>query len=232
MGDRMRSGDFRHRPATAGRRLGALAVVVGGLTLGCQAPGSAPNRTTGDTTGDATGATPKGHKMTPPTEAYVPVTSWASRFAPDKQVPAPKAESETWRAYVHQFSPMQKQTPQWLPLPATENVHLSMPAGSAFACMVTPLKVEPMAEMDLEAWVLSRELRCSSDGYRTWTAYPHYVRVSPDGDRTGQTTRAALRERLPDGTGLRQTVVQLRDDAQPRRATMGPPQIIEHKNHP
>lgn len=218
-------------------RVPCALIALGALTLlgvGCNRARQQPPQEGPNTPKVATTPGASGQARPLPTETFVPVTSWASPFAPDKKVAAPSASAETWRAYVHQFSPMQKKTPQWQPLSASKNVHLAMPPDSDFACFVTPLSIRAEAEMDLEAWVLSRELRCSADGYRTWTAYPHYVRVDPDGKRTRtrSVTRAALRERTASGKGLRQIVIQLRDDAQPTRATTGPPKIVEHKNHP
>ena len=82
---------------------------------------------------------------------------------------------------------------------AIENVAVQMRPDSRFRCLVTPLSVE--AETDdfgsrLEAWVLGRQLRCSSDGWQTWTAYSHLVRVQSDGARETQAVRALLQLRV------------------------------------
>jgi hypothetical protein len=166
-----------------------------------------------------------------PTAEYVAARPWTSRTEPSKTHAPPSPSDETWRVLVHQQVPMQIETPRWQRLPATENVVLRMQSDSRFRCLVTPLSVT--AESDdfgrrLEAWVLERELRCSSDGWHSWHAYTHQVRVETDGTRDGPPTRAWLHARADDarGDGSRRTLVLLRDDAERRRATTGPPRII------
>ncbi|MGD8863498.1 MAG: hypothetical protein PVI30_26020 [Myxococcales bacterium] len=130
---------------------------------------------------------------------------------------------------------MQIETPRWQPLPATENVMLEMHPDSRFRCMVTPLSVAAESDdfgRELTGWVLERQLRCSSDRWRSWHAYTHEVRVRPSGRRESMPTRAWLHAQ-PRGDGdlresTRRTLVLLRDDAERRTATTGPPRIIAH----
>jgi hypothetical protein len=130
---------------------------------------------------------------------------------------------------VNQYSPHQIKTPKWQPLPAREVVELAMPPGSTFRCMATALEVKTDANTfgtELRAWLLSRSILCSSDGFRSWTQYPHRVRLSTDGARTVDfQSDGLLRERASDGT-VRNTLVVMRSDAEPREASPGPPRIL------
>lgn len=169
---------------------------------------------------------------TAPTADYVPAQAWRSRTKPAKTVLPPDPTAETWRVLVHQQVPMQARTPLWQPLPATDNVHVQMHTDARFRCLVTPLAVTAESDdfgSELEGWVLERELRCSSDGWRSWQSYAHQVRVAPDGTRQSLPTRALLRERAGANDGqprAHRTLVLLRDDAEKRQATTGPPRIL------
>jgi hypothetical protein len=78
----------------------------------------------------------------------------------------------------------------------------------------------------LLGWLLSRNIGCSSDGWRSWTDYPHRVRLRPDGTRTVEyRSEGWLRERMADGT-IQRAWLALRSEAPRRAATTGAPQIL------
>ncbi len=178
--------------------------------------------------GCSSGASPEASPApVPPTAEYVPAKPWSSRHEPELTVPPPDPAKETWRVRAHRYAPMQTETPRWQPLPAADNVVVQMHADSRFRCLVTPLSVAVETDdfgTQVEAWILERELRCSSDGWRSWTAHPHRVRVDPEGARLTQPARASLREQ--GRVQARETLVSVRDDPEKRRATKGPPRVV------
>jgi hypothetical protein len=130
---------------------------------------------------------------------------------------------------VSQNQPLQKKTPLWQPLPAPQTVELAMPEGSGFRCIVTPLQVAAEANdfgTKLKAWLLTRYLRCSSDGWRHWTEYGYRVKVLPDGSRTEEGEAGALLRELSADQTVLHSFVHLRSDKERREATTGPPQIL------
>ena len=103
-----------------------------------------------------------------------------------------------------------------------------MQPGIRFRCLVSAVDVASEANdfgTKLKAWVLTRYLRCSGDGWRSWVDYPHKVRIGADGKReTVLLAEALLRER--DGGNVRETLLMMRDDAEQRAASTGPPRVL------
>jgi hypothetical protein len=170
--------------------------------------------------------------LTPPRTTFVAPQPWQSQGKDKITVAPPDLAQETWRALVTQSRPLQAPTPLWQPLPATDNVELTMQSGVRFRCLVTAVEVAPDADdfnRKLSAWVLTRSLRCSGDGWRSWTESPHSVRLLQNGTReTSAAAGALLREHddSPAAGGARQTTVVVRDDKEQRAATTGPPRIL------
>jgi len=171
----------------------------------------------------------------PPHTAFVAPQPWQSQNKqPVTTVAPPDLAAETWRALVTQNHPLQAPTPHWQALPAAENVELAMQPGVRFRCLVTAVEVAPEADdfnRKLKAWVLTRRLRCSGDGWRSWTEYLHRVRLLQDGSGTREATAVAealLREHdaSPAAKGARETEVLVRDDKEQRAASTGPPRIL------
>jgi hypothetical protein len=167
-----------------------------------------------------------------PRTTFVAPQPWQSQGEEKVTVAPPDLAQETWRALVTQFRPLQAPTPLWQPLPATDNVELAMQPGVRFRCLVTAVEVAPDADdfnRKLSAWVLTRSLRCSGDGWHSWTESRHSVRLLQDGTReTSAAAGALLREHddSPAAAGARQTTVVVRDDKEQRAATTGPPRIL------
>ncbi len=167
--------------------------------------------------------------LAPPTKAFVAPQAWRSKGKPAISVEPPDLTAQTWRVFVEQYAPHQRKTPVWQPLPACEAVELAMPPGSRFRCIANPLSIEPAANAfgtRLSAWLLARSVFCSSDGWRTWTEYPHRVRLLADGkSKLDYQSDALLRERGGDGAA-RQTLMVVRSEPERREATLGPPRVL------
>jgi hypothetical protein len=165
----------------------------------------------------------------PPRVEYVAPSVWRSTRPGVPEVAPPVAANETWRVLVNQNQPLQKKTPLWQPLSAERSVELAMPEQSAYRCLVTPLASTAHADdfgVKLEAWVLTRSLICSSDGFRSWTEHGHVLRVRPDGSREETLqANALLRERDAAGR-VRETYIVVRSTPEPRAATKGAPRIL------
>jgi hypothetical protein len=165
----------------------------------------------------------------PPIVAFEPPQAWRSRRPDAAPIAPPDLSQHTRYAFVEQYEPHQVKTPIWQPLPASEATEIAMPPGSTFRCIALPLKLEPDANTfgtQLLGWLLSRNIVCSSDGWRSWTDYPHRVRLRPDGTRTVEyRSEGWLRERMADGT-IRRAWLALRSEAPRRAATTGAPQIL------
>ncbi|HMI93667.1 MAG TPA: hypothetical protein VK509_19975 [Polyangiales bacterium] len=171
--------------------------------------------------------------LPPPNVAFVAPQPWQSQNKqPVTTVAPPDLAAETWRALVTQNHPLQAPTPRWQALPAADNIELAMQPGVRFRCLVTAVEVVPEADdfnRKLKAWALTRRLRCSGDGWRSWTEYPHHVRLLQDGTReTTSVAEALLREHddSPAANGTRETELLVRDDKEQRAASVGPPRIL------
>lgn len=154
---------------------------------------------------------------------------WKPSFGDGAAVQPPDVAKETWRAFVNQAEPMQKQTPTWQAVPAKEVVTLAMPKDSRFRCFVNPLEILPETNdygTKLEAWLLKRELVCSSDDFATWTSYPHRVLLSPDGQREVTLEAEALLREQGQGGEQRATYVLFRSDQESREASPGGPRVL------
>lgn len=203
------------------------------LALGC-GPASAPDPAKAK---PAATAVEQSARVAPrPTPApaapvfeHVPPSTWRSTRKNVPEVAPPPAARESWRALASRTEPIQVKTPSWQTLPPEQSVELAMPEGSAHRCLVTPLSTVAVADdfgVKLQAWVLTRRLLCSSDGFATWTEQGHVLRIAPDG-RSEVTSegRALLRERGADGKA-RESFVTLRSDPEQRSATTGPPRVL------
>jgi hypothetical protein len=164
-----------------------------------------------------------------PVSAFVAPEPWKPTRGDAPPVPPPALSELTWYVLIDQYEPHQKATPVWQPLAADQTVEIAMPPGSHQRCIAPPLHIEPQAdemERQLEAWFLARDVLCSSDGFRTWNAYPHRVRLHRDGKRElDYRSDGWLRERASDGS-IVNTVVSLRSERPRREATVGPPQVL------
>jgi hypothetical protein len=219
-------------------RLWVLAIALGSGCLHCtkSEPVPPPAATTPQ---PSAAAAPRAQGLAaaaPPRVEFVAPQPWQAQVQPWQSkkpdltpVQPPDLAEEVWRAFVSQNEPIQIKTPRWQALPADQTVELQMAEDSHFRCQVTPLVITPEANdfnTKLKAWVMSRTLMCSDDGWKNWTEYSHTVHLAPGGERKMfAVPEALLRERQPDGS-VRQTFVILRSDKEQRDATTGPPRIL------
>lgn len=193
-----------------------LAVLIGGACLltACDSP-------------TTTRTSAPSHAL--PVRAFAAPQAWRPTWGDGPAVEPPNLEGETWRAFVSQYEPMQRDTPTWQDLPARETVTLKMPEDSRHHCVVGPLEVAPQPDdfgSKLEHWVLQRIVTCSSDGFATWSSYPHRVALGADGSRrTLVESGALLQERTADAA-IRESMVVMRADKEVRSASLGAPQVL------
>ncbi|MET0341022.1 MAG: hypothetical protein ABW252_08465 [Polyangiales bacterium] len=178
----------------------------------------------------AAGCSSDAARSAPPVAGFVAPRAWKPTWGDGPPVAPPDLDAETWRVFVNQFEPIQRETPTWQALPAREAITLRMPEGSRHQCVASPLEV--VAQPDdfgskLERWLLSRTVVCSSDGFATWSSHPHRVAIDADGTRRVLArTDALLQERARDGA-VRESYVALRSDKEIRAASLGAPRILE-----
>ena len=201
------------------------------LALGCQKPADPPPPTaaTQQQQALASAAPAPPPALRPPEVPFVAPTAWQSRKPNVPPVPPPDVDAEVWRAFVTQNQPLQIKTPRWQLLPPRETVEVVMPEISKYRCVVTPLSVVSDANdfnTKLKAWVMTRQLLCSNDGWQSWTEDSHTVRLPTEGERDmGAVPQVLMREREADQS-VRQTFVLLRSDKEQLEATTGPPRIL------
>jgi hypothetical protein len=173
---------------------------------------------------------PSAFAAEPPLEAFR-LEPWVSPRKGIDPVTPPESLLRPWRAFVNQERPRQKKNPRWQSLPPKEAVFLEMQGESAFRCLVNPLEIGARTDEDeteVEAWVLMRRMRCSSDGWATWAQVEHTVLVDLDGKERPLIDHGELflRERR-EGAPPRETTVFLRSDEIPKGlATTGPPRVL------
>lgn len=120
----------------------------------------------------------------PPFEKAVPGVWKSPKGA---EVLAPEAANAPWRVMVLQEDPRPKKNPQWKKVPVGESGLLEMPERSSFRCLYNPATYRPVADEFLrgvEVWEVLRGVRCSNDGFRTYTEALHAKFVGGDGSYT------------------------------------------------
>jgi hypothetical protein len=118
-----------------------------------------------------------------PFEAYKPgeyVTGKGKKLTPPEIVDAP------WRVMVIQEQPRQKKNPQWKVVAPNQSGFLDMPDRSSFKCLYNPVVYRPWGDeymKSVETWDVIRGVRCSNDGFRTYSEALHVKVVSGDGSK-------------------------------------------------
>lgn len=172
-----------------------------------------------------------------PSFTFVAPQPWQSKKEGVAPVDPPDLSKETWRIFVSQYEPIQFETPKWQPLPAAETVEVKMRPGSPYRCVVSPLKIEPIANgfrTKFKAWYMERTLLCSGDGFRTWIESKLALRANADGTRQVGPNAGALLTHwdAKDPNLLVHTSVLMRSDKENIEPTYGPPQILTNVNVP
>jgi hypothetical protein len=117
----------------------------------------------------------------PPFEKFEPGVWKGPKGA---SVPAPDAANTPWRVMVLQEQPRPKKNPLWKKIPVAESGYLEMPERSSFKCLYNPAVYRPAADEFLkgvEVWEVLRGVRCSNDGFRTYTEALFVKPVNGDG---------------------------------------------------
>jgi hypothetical protein len=106
----------------------------------------------------------------------------------------PEAAKHPWRVMMKQEKPRPKKNPVFRVVKAEEGVEIEMPAGSRFRCVVNPVDYKVMLEeipLEPEGWTLMRTVRCSSDGWQTWSQAVIAQYIKQDGTKGDQSARQA-----------------------------------------
>jgi len=117
----------------------------------------------------------------PPFEPFAP-GQW--RTPKGVVVNAPPSASHDWRVLIIQERPRQKKNPHWKVVPIGESGSLEMPAGSRYQCIYNPVAFRSWPNehvSGVDRWELLRSVRCSSDGWATYSQATHVVTISGDG---------------------------------------------------
>jgi hypothetical protein len=106
----------------------------------------------------------------------------------------PEVANELWRVMVVQNEPRQNKNPRWKKLKVDESFDFDMPPGTRFRCLVTPVRFRPW-ENEISShvikWDLLRSIRCSNDGWNTYTEAVHGVSMGGKGENPTPTARQA-----------------------------------------
>ncbi|HEX4339616.1 MAG TPA: hypothetical protein VH062_27100 [Polyangiaceae bacterium] len=118
----------------------------------------------------------------PPFEAFKP-GEWKTPKGVVLKVPA--IGNHDWRVLAFQERPRQKKNPHWKPIAVGESGLLEMPEGSHFRCLYEPVAFRPWPNehLGIDQWEVMRAVRCSNDGWATYSQAVHVVSVNGDGSK-------------------------------------------------
>lgn len=88
-------------------------------------------------------------------------------------VSPPEIAGKPWRVLMLQVEPRPVKNPKWISISKEASGRLEMPEKSTFECVYAPVKFEaaPDETMDgVDAWKALREVRCSNDGWLTYSS--------------------------------------------------------------
>jgi hypothetical protein len=108
-----------------------------------------------------------------------------------KVITTPEPANAPWRIMVIQEQPRQKKNPQWKTVAVSQSGELEMPERSSYRCIYNPVVFRPWQDEYLrgvERWDVIRGVRCSSDGFRTYSEALHVKVVSGDGSQVVNAT--------------------------------------------
>jgi hypothetical protein len=95
----------------------------------------------------------------------------------DAGVP-PETLFQPWYLWFEQQRPRQKKNPRLLEVSAREAKVLERISGNPWRCLVTPVRAEATPSenaVEPPGWTVTRLIRCSSDGWRSWVESAHSV---------------------------------------------------------
>ena len=150
----------------------------------------------------------------PPLETFVP-GEW--RTPKGVVMNAPPASNRAWRVLALQESPRPKKNPHWKTIAIQDSGILEMPVGSHFQCLYNPVKFRSWPNEHVSSvakWELMRSVRCSNDGWATYSQAIHVVTISGDGATVIPAidqTELSLNETI-DGKPVQSSIVLRADD--------------------
>ena len=112
----------------------------------------------------------------------------------------PKAANHPWRVMMLQDWPRPKKTPEWHSAKPDEALVIEMPQGSHFRCLVNPVNFR-VSENEIplapQGWTLLRTVRCSSDGWHSYSqsAFSEFfAQDGTPGDKNGKVAELYLHD--------------------------------------
>jgi hypothetical protein len=131
----------------------------------------------------------------------------------------PQGALRPWRVWVNQEEPRQKKAPEWRSFGAKDGAVLDLAADGKWRCIVNPVRVRGRANEQAKTaeWVVSRTVRCSSDGWSSHVEAFVEADFDADGKEVDVTPSAALRLNDVVGGAARSTVVVLEGEKTSRR---------------
>lgn len=117
----------------------------------------------------------------PPIETFSPGEFRTPKGA---LIKVPAVADRDWRVLTLQEDPRPKKNPHWRTIKVPDSGTIEMPAGSHFKCLFTPVSFRSWPNEHLsgvDKWDLLRSVRCSADGWATYSQIIHVVTISGDG---------------------------------------------------
>jgi hypothetical protein len=119
---------------------------------------------------------------TPPFEAFV-----TPEFHPPMGhavFTPPDALKKPWRVMMLQNEPRPVKNPAWRSIPVEASGLIDMPDGSEFKCLYNPVEFRGAGDESfkgIERWSSRRQIRCTSDDWRTSVSTELLSNYAPDG---------------------------------------------------
>ena len=123
----------------------------------------------------------------------------------------PAAALRPWRVWINQEQPRQRKNPAWQPYAARQSATLELAADGRWRCLITPTQL--FAKFDeprsLRSWSATRHVRCSPDGWKTYSETTVHCSFTASGELTRCAPPAAVHLADVVGGEPRSTVVVL-----------------------
>jgi len=143
---------------------------------------------------------------------------------PPKGQPAtapPEGALRPWRVWINQEHPAQKKNPAWHAYGPRDRALLDLAPDGNWRCLINPAHVlgKVNERGKISTWIVSRNVRCSSDGWRTNAEGRVEAAFDPDGtERVTLPSAAVYLNDSVNGTP-RSTVLVLEGQKVPQRSS-------------